>query len=85
MKDFFRKIIVVLKRKPQLICLISLIVSFVFYSLKLTEISNTTAKLQKDGMGLCGFVTMLFSILSIITCNYIFLAKNIDNLLENKL
>ena len=66
MKEFFRKIIVSLKRKPYTIALIALIVTFVYYSLNLTDVSDTTAKIQGAGMGLSGFVTMLFSILSIV-------------------
>ena len=66
MKEFFRKIIVSLKRKPYTIALIALVITFVFYSLNLTAVSDTTAKIQGQGMGLSGFVTMLFSILSIV-------------------
>ncbi|MGN1164113.1 MAG: hypothetical protein ACI4S4_04805, partial [Candidatus Ornithospirochaeta sp.] len=42
------------------------VVTFLYYALNLTCISNTTAKIQGNGMGLCGFVTMLFSILSLV-------------------
>ena len=62
--EFFRKRIVELKRKPQTIALVALGIAFLYYSLNLTQISNTTAKIQGPGMGLAGFVTMLFSILS---------------------
>ncbi len=65
-KEFARKRIVALKRKPQTIALVVLALAFVFYSLNLTKISNTTAKIQGPGMGLCGFATMLFSILSLV-------------------
>lgn len=68
MKNFLRKIMVGLKRKPQLVCLIALCLTFGYYSFNLTDISNTTAKIQGSGMGLCGFCTMLFSILSIVSC-----------------
>lgn len=64
MKEFFRKMLVSLKRKPQTIALLALVISFVYYSLNLTLISNTTARIQGPGMGIYGFVTMLFSILS---------------------
>ena len=66
MKEFFRKKMVGLKRKPQTIALVVLVVAFLYYSLNLTQISNTTAKVQGPGMGLSGFVTMLFSILSLV-------------------
>ena len=66
MKEFFRKKMVGLKRKPQMIALTVLAAAFIYYSLNLTQISNTTAKVQGQGMGLAGFVTMLFSILSLV-------------------
>ena len=61
-----RKLIVSLKRKPQTIPMIALAITFLVYSLNLTMISNTTAKIQGVGMGLCGFATMLFSLLSFV-------------------
>ena len=66
--EFLRKKLVSLKRKPQMIALLVLAVAFVYYSLNLTKISNTTAKIQGPGMGLSGFVTRLFSILSLVCC-----------------
>ena len=66
MKEFFRKKMVGLKRKPQTIAMVVLVVAFLYYSLNLTQISNTTAKVQGQGMGLAGFVTMLFSMLSLV-------------------
>lgn len=65
--EFWRKRLVSLKRKPQTIALIVLVIAFLYYSLNLTNISNTTAKIQGPGMGLCGFATMLFSILSLVS------------------
>ena len=64
--EFLRKKLVSLKRKPQTIALVVLAAAFVYYSLNLTKISNTTAKIQGTGMGLAGFVTMLFGILSLV-------------------
>ncbi len=61
-----RKLIVSLKRKPQNIAMVALAVSFLVYSLNLTSISNTTAKIQGVGMGFAGFCTMLLSILSFV-------------------
>lgn len=61
-----RKGLVTLKRNPQYIPLAMLLIGFLVYSLNLTEISNTTAKLQGQGMGLCGFASMLFSLLSLL-------------------
>ena len=65
-KEGIRKFFVSLKRNPQYIPLAALLVSFLVYSLNLTVISNTTNKLLGDNMGLCSFVTMLFSILSFV-------------------
>jgi len=65
-KEFFRKQIVTLKRNPQNIPMAMLLISFVYYSLNLTNMSNTTAKIQGVGMGLSQFCIMLFSLLSIV-------------------
>jgi len=67
MKEKIRKGLVSLKRKPHMIALAVLGIAFVIYSLRLTVISNTTARIQGQGMGLCGFVTMLFSMLGLVT------------------
>ena len=64
--EFFRKWMVALKRKPQMIALAVLAVAFVYYSLNLTQISNTTAKIYGNGMGLAAFATMLLSMLSLV-------------------
>lgn len=66
MPEFLRKLFVSLKRRPSIIALLVLAVGFLLYSLNLTQISNTTAKIQGAGMGLCGFATMLFSMLSLV-------------------
>ena len=66
MPEFLRKFFVALKRKPSTIALVVLLVAFFLYSLNLTHISDTTAKIQGPGMGLCGFATMLFSMLSLV-------------------
>lgn len=63
-KEVWRKFLVALKRRPQLIPLAVLVAAFVFYSLNLMHISDTTARIQGPGMGLAGFATMLFSMLS---------------------
>jgi len=67
MKEKIRKFLVSLKRKPHMIPLVVLGIAFLVYSLKLTVISNTTARIQGSGMGLCGFVTMLFSMLGLVS------------------
>lgn len=65
-KESIRKFIVTLKHKPHYIPLVMLVITFLYFSLNLTHISDTTAKIQGAHMGLCGFATMLFSILSLV-------------------
>ena len=64
LKEARRKFFVSIKRRPQMIPLTVLVVAFLFYSLNMSYISNTTARIQGAGMGLAGFTTMLFSMLS---------------------
>ncbi|MBD5161601.1 MAG: hypothetical protein HDT14_06235 [Oscillibacter sp.] len=64
LKEIWRKFLVALKRRPQMIPLAVLVAGFLFYSLNLMYISDTTARIQGPGMGLAGFATMLFSMLS---------------------
>lgn len=66
MPEFLRKLVVSLKRKPQTIALLAFLIAFLVYSLNLTHVSHTTARIQGPGMGLYGFVTMLFSMLSFV-------------------
>ena len=66
MPEFLRRFFVALKRQPSIIALVFLLIAFFQYSLNLTHISDTTAKIQGPGMGLCGFATMLFSMLSLV-------------------
>ncbi len=66
MPEFLRRFFVGLKRRPSVIALVVLAAAFLYYSLNLTHISDTTAKIQGPGMGLCGFATMLFSMLSLV-------------------
>lgn len=65
-KEFIRKMIVALKRKPSMIPLIMLFVSFLYYSLNLTSVSNTTALIQGKGMGLSQFCIMLVNMLALL-------------------
>lgn len=62
-KEFFRKLMVSIKRNPQNIAFVFLIFAFAWYSLNSTSVSDTTNFLQGDNMGLAGFATMLTSIL----------------------
>lgn len=65
-KESFRKFIVNLKHRPQNIPLVMLVVTFLYFALNLTHISDTTAKINGANMGLCGFAVMLLSILSLV-------------------
>ncbi len=66
LKERVRKFLVALKKNPQSIPLVALCVAFLEYSLSMTDISDTTAKIQGSNMGLAAFVTMLFMILSFV-------------------
>ncbi len=65
-KEFLRKTVVSLKRKPQRIPMLAMVWCFLWYSFHLSVVSNTTAKINGPGMGIYGFVTMLFSMLSLV-------------------
>ena len=65
-KESFRKFLVSLKHKPHMIPMVMMAITFLYYSLNLTHVSNATASINKTPMGLCGFVTMLFSMLSLV-------------------
>lgn len=65
-KELFRKQLVNLKRNPQIIPMVMLLGAFLVYSFNLTDMSNTTAKIQGTGMGLAQFCIMLFSMLSLV-------------------
>lgn len=65
-KERVRKFFVMLKKSPEIIPILALCASFLQYSLNLTDISDTTAKIQGANMGLVEFITMLFLILSFV-------------------
>ena len=65
-KEFIRKTVVSLKRKPHRIPMTAMVWCFLWYSFHLSVVSNTTAKINGPGMGLYGFVTMIFSMLSLV-------------------
>ena len=67
LKEMVRKFIVALKRRPHMIPLVTFVIAFLIYTLNLSQVSNTTAKLQSAGMGLAGFAVMLFSMLSMVS------------------
>lgn len=66
-KEFIRKFFVGLKRNPQNIALVMMVVTFVIYSLNLTSIADTTAKVSLANMGQCEFVSMLLGILAFVS------------------
>ncbi len=65
-KEVFRKYMVALKRSPQSIPLVTLLIAFLTYSLNLSSIANTTARINGANMGQCEFIAMLFSILAFV-------------------
>ena len=65
-REFFRKRLVVLKRRPQLIALAVLALAYVYYSFNLSSIANTTALINGPHMGLSSFAVMLVSALSLV-------------------
>jgi hypothetical protein len=62
-KEAIRKFLVSLKRRPQIIPGFFLVISFLYYSLNLTSVSDTLSMIQGSMMGFCEFLTMLCSIL----------------------
>jgi glucan phosphoethanolaminetransferase (alkaline phosphatase superfamily) len=66
-KEWFRKKMVTLKRKPNHIPLTMLIISCLIFNLNLTSFSNTIAQINEPGMGLTFFIVVLCSYLSIIS------------------
>lgn len=65
-KERLRKMVVYLKRNPSTIPLLTLAAAFLVYSLNLTHVSDTTARIQGSGMGIAQFCMMLFTILSMV-------------------
>ena len=84
-KERVRKLLVALKKNPQFVPLAALIVSFVQYSFNLTDISDTTAKIQGKNMGLAAFIAMLFMILSFVCMLGAFPKRQKPNVLMNVL
>ena len=68
MPEIVRRFFVALKRKPQNIPIVAVVICFVWYSFNLSLISFTTTRLQATNMGLTGFVIMLLSVLAIVCC-----------------
>ena len=64
--EFIRKTLVSLKRSPQVFAMLALLAAFLIYSLNLSSVSLTTAKINSANMGQCEFAAMLFSILALV-------------------
>ena len=62
-KEYCRKRLVGLKRKPHMIPLVVLAIAFIYYSFNLSQVSNTTALINGPHMGLTEFGTMLPGVL----------------------
>lgn len=67
MKEWFRKLLVSIKRNPNYIPLVFLCISCLVFNLNLTSFSKTISLINEPGMGLCSFAIALCSYLSIIT------------------
>lgn len=67
LKEWFRKRMVSLKRNPNQIPLLMLVISCLVFNLNLTSYSDTIALINEPGMGICSFVITLCSFLTIIT------------------
>ena len=65
-KEAVRKTLVSVKRNTSVIPLLMLFATFLYFSLNLTNVSDTTALIQGKNMGLCGFCIMLLSLLSLV-------------------
>lgn len=66
-KEWWRKRLVTLKRHPNYIPLTMLIICCLVYNLNLTKMSDTIAMVNEPGMGICFFIIVLCSFLSLIT------------------
>ena len=69
---FFRKILITLKYRTNIIPLLVMLVGFVAFSLKITSVSETTLYIGKSNMGLFIFASYLFSILGLVSLLYSF-------------
>lgn len=66
-KEWFRKRLVTIKRHPNYIPLLFMIVSMFYFSLKLEVTSNTCSTLNQPGMGISLFAIVLCSFLSVVS------------------
>lgn len=66
-KEFFRKKLVGLKRSPQILPLLAIIIACMIYTFKLSNYSNASIYATDFWVAILVFTTTLFSILSIFT------------------
>lgn len=85
LKERVRKFFVALKKNPQAIPLVALCTAFVYYSLNMTTISNTTAKIPGLNLGLMQFISMLLMLLSFVCMLSAFPKRQKPNLPMNLL
>ena len=64
--EFFRKRLVAIKRKPHTIPLLVFGVAYVYYSLNLSYIADSTTIVHSKGLGLTEFLSMLFGVLLLV-------------------
>ncbi len=67
MREWFRKKIVSLKRNPQMIALVFMVITMLVYNLNLTKFSDTISYVNSGAIGLYEFIVTLCSFLSVIT------------------
>ena len=79
-KEKIRRFLVGLKKNPQLVPIVALAAAFLQFSLNLTPISNSTAKIQGQNMGLYSFITMLLMMLSFVCMLNAFPKRKAPNL-----
>ncbi len=81
MKEFFHKQIVNLKRAPQRIPLVFLVVSCIIYTFSLTEHSNASLYVNSDIVALYVFIITLASMLTIFSHINAFSKGNLNKLM----
>ncbi len=65
-KEFFRKFLVGLKRRPQNIAIFVYLIALVLFSFNLKKVALSTLYINTNPMGLAQFAIMLFSILGFV-------------------
>lgn len=66
-KEWFRKRLVSLKKKPSIIPLLFIAICCIIFNFNLTPITNSTVLIYASGMGFCVFVISLCSYLTLVS------------------